>query len=100
LELPRMTAQAARMWNRLRPLLEPMNIAAYVAWLAIGSELWSGTPRGTGMIDAPLLWPVLIALHASFLALFVLRALIDAGLRQTRLLVAGQFVVALLVIAL
>ena len=88
------------MWNRLRPLLEPMNIAAYIAWLAIGSELWGTTPRGTGLVDAPMLWPVMIVLHASFLALFVLRAAAQPGIAMTRLLVAAQFAAALLLIAL
>ena len=63
------------MWTRLRPLLEPMNLAAYVAWLAIGSELWTHAASGTGLVDGPALRPVLLALHAAFLLLFVAREL-------------------------
>ncbi len=48
-----------------------MNLAAYGAWLAIGGELWSFAPNGTGLVAGPALWPLLIALHAAFLALFV-----------------------------
>ena len=27
------------MWKRLRPLFEPLNFAAYLAWAGTGSEL-------------------------------------------------------------
>lgn len=88
------------MWIRLKSLLDPMNIAAYVAWLAIGSELWASTPRGTGLIDPPLLWPVMMFLHGVFLVLFVWRAVGQRGMALTRSLVAGQFIAALALIAL
>ncbi len=88
------------MWNRLRPLLDPMNLAGYIAWGAIGSELWSNAPRGTGLIAEPGLWPVMLALHAAFIALFVLRQLLSASLPRVRAVVVGQLLIALALVAL
>src|SRR4249919_1527175 len=56
LERSAMRAQASGMWTRLRNLIEPMNVAAYVAWLAIGMEIWRSAPSGTGVIAEAWLW--------------------------------------------
>ena len=88
------------MWNRLRPLLEPMNLAAYIAWLAIGSEIWTSAPSATGLLEGVALWPLVITLHAGFLALFVLRELLFVRPLPAGLMVAGQLLLALLVLAL
>ena len=94
------------MWTRLRSLFEPMNVAAYVAWLAIGSELWGIPPKSNGLIDEPALWPVMVTLHAGFIALFMWRQLVSGttapvrSLPAGRALVAAQLLVALLLIAL
>jgi signal transduction histidine kinase len=94
------------MWTRLRSLLEPMNVAAYIAWLAIGSELWTIAPNSTGLIDSRALWPTIIALHAAFIALFMWRQLICGttapvrSLPAARALVAVQLLIALGLIAL
>jgi hypothetical protein len=61
------------MTKLLRQLLEPMNLAAYGAWGAIGVELWNSTPEGTGLVGDALLMPLLWSLHGAFLAVFVLR---------------------------
>jgi signal transduction histidine kinase len=92
--------QAADMWTRLRELLEPMNLAAYLAWLAIGSEVWSFAPNGTGLVDAPWLWPLVIALHAGFLVLFVLRQLLRCTPAQSVPMVLAQLLVGLVLVAL
>ena len=76
-----------------------MHLAAYIAWLAIGAELWSIAPRGTGVLAAAALWPAVIALHALFLLLFVLVSLAGEDFRKT-LLVAAQLGVALVLISL
>lgn len=88
------------MWNRLRPLLEPLNLAAYIAWLAIGSELLSSTPRSTGLIDAPALWPTLIAAHVAFLAVFMLRTVVRMDDRHGIGMVIAQLALAVGIIAL
>ena len=88
------------MRNRLRPLFDPMNIAAYIAWLAIGSELWSYPPSSTGVIGGPFLWPLLAALHTGFLVLFVSRQLLCQSLSAGRLSVLMQLATGLLMIAL
>jgi signal transduction histidine kinase len=87
------------MWNRLRPLLEPMNLAAYVAWAAIGSELWSHPPEATGALPPGWTWPALLVGHAVFLGLFLLRALGVGGERWLRPNVVAQVVVGLAMIA-
>ena len=56
------------MIRTLRQLLEPMNLAAYGAWGAIGVELWNGSPEGTGLVAQAQLMPLLWSLHALFLA--------------------------------
>jgi signal transduction histidine kinase len=88
------------MWTRLRSLLEPMNIAALIAWLAIGSELWNFSPKSTGLIDGAALWPIVIGLHALFLLLFVLRDVLSIVSLPARLLVLAQFAIVLLMVAL
>lgn len=88
------------MWTRLRPLLEPLNLAAYIAWLAIGSEIVTSTPRGTGLIDAPFLWPMLIAAHVSFLALFMLRSVLCLDEKRGIGLVIAQLVIAMGILVL
>lgn len=88
------------MWNRLRPFLEPMNLAAYIAWVAIGSEVWNVSANGTGVLPAAITWPAVICLHAAFLLLFLLRELTGDSPRWLRAAVAGQVLVALLAVAL
>jgi len=83
------------MPKRLRILLDPMNMAAYLAWAAVGSGLWLSRPRGTGLIDDVLLRPTAVALHAGFIAFFLLRQLRPWPGGAHRLLVALQTVVAL-----
>jgi len=53
------------------PLLDPLNLAAYLAWAVIGSVLWAHAPHPTGLAAPAIAWPAAIALHALFLLLFV-----------------------------
>jgi signal transduction histidine kinase len=100
LERGRAWGQAARMWTRLRPLLEPMNLAAYLAWLAIGSEIWLITPKGTGLVAAAWLWPLVVALHAGFIVVFVVRQLVPGSPAQKLAMVLAQLLIALVLVAL
>jgi hypothetical protein len=60
-------AQANAMWSILKKLFLPMNIAAYVAWAAIGVEIWFGTPRGTSIINETTVWLAATSLHFAYL---------------------------------
>jgi signal transduction histidine kinase len=88
------------MWTRLRNLLQPMNLAAYVAWIAIGSELWARPASGTGLVDGPLLYPLILVLHAAFLGLFLARQLLGPRGRPAAAAVFAQLLVALAIAAL
>ena len=55
----------------LQRLFQPLNVAAYLAWLAIGAALLSQSPRPTGVVAAAATLPCLLALHLLVLALFV-----------------------------
>lgn len=72
-----------------------MNLAAYVAWLAIGSELWTHAASGTGLVDGPALRPVLLGLHAAFLLLFVARELLCRSDASALAAVFAQLLVGL-----
>jgi signal transduction histidine kinase len=63
------------MASNLRRLLEPLNLAAYAAWGAIGAELWQAHPDPTGVLPAPGALLLASGLHAGFLLLFVARQL-------------------------
>ena len=88
------------MWTRLRPLLEPMNLAAYIAWLAIGSELWTQGISGTGLLHGPGLRVLVLALHAAFLVLFVLRQLLCRSEASSLAAVFAQLLVGLVLCTL
>ncbi len=87
------------MWNRLRPLIDPMNLAAYLAWLAIGLEIWNSAPRATGVLPEAWTWPAVVTLHAAVLALFMACQLSEWSPTQRRLLVWAQLVLALVMVA-
>ena len=86
--------------NRARRLLEPMNLAAYAAWAAIGIELWGTRPSGTGVLAEAAREPVQLALYFGFLALFIGRQLPELPRRGTVLAVLAQVAVALALAAL
>ncbi len=83
------------MWTRLRPLFEPMNLAAYLAWGAIGSLLWNGHAPANSPFALAHQWQWLVALHAAFLVLFVARELSSARPAWVRALILAQVLVAL-----
>ena len=88
------------MWTRLRHALEPMNLAAYLAWGAIGAELWVVAPRVADWISLDVAWPALVVGHALFLLLFVARALRLTGDGMTdRLAVVAQMAIGLAMLA-
>ena len=78
-----------------------MNLAAYLAWAAIGGQLIANAPQGTGLVAATNLLPALLVLHAGFMALFVGQQLLPPG-RERLVLAAvlGQAAIGLGMIAL
>jgi signal transduction histidine kinase len=99
LEPPVRTAQAAGMWPRLRSLIDPTNLAAYLAWAAIGLEIGTSTPDPTGVLPAAWTWPALVAMHVVVLALFLACRLRPWREAPQRALVWGQVLIALAMIA-
>jgi signal transduction histidine kinase len=77
-----------------------MNLAAVLAWAAIGSQLWSGRYHASGLVAADALRPALLGLHAAFLLLFALRELLAAHAGAVRAMVLAQMAVALALVAL
>jgi signal transduction histidine kinase len=83
----------------LRRLLQPLNLAAYLAWLAIGGALLSRTPNPTGWWPTPWVLPTLLALHGLVLALFV-GVQFTHGPARARALVFAQLAAALAMVAI
>ncbi len=54
-----------------------MNIAAYIAWAAIGAELWFNEIRSTGLAPADLLVATILSLHIAYLVCFVVCTVIE-----------------------
>jgi signal transduction histidine kinase len=87
--------QAIDMWSLLKKLFVPMNIAAYIAWAAVGSELWLREPRSTGLLDENVLGYAAIALHGLFLLCFVSCVLTDSKKPLAKVLALSLVLVAL-----
>jgi signal transduction histidine kinase len=87
------------MWNRLRPVFEPLNFAAYLAWAGTGSELWLGPVESTGLVPDASAASVAFALHGLYLLLFVGGQLLPKHTRAPRLLLWLQLATALALIA-
>ncbi|MEO6172399.1 MAG: histidine kinase [Arenimonas sp.] len=83
------------MLELLKRLFAPMNIAAYVAWTAIGTEVWLREPHGTGIINEGSLAPVVTILHILFLIVFVSCTVWDKYRLRAQLLSLGLVLVAL-----
>ena len=95
LEVRAPAGQAGGMGQVLRRLLEPMNLAAYVAWGAIAVELWGTHPSGTGVLPPGALMPALVGLHLGFMAIFIGRQLLALPERAATAAVFAQLAVAL-----
>jgi signal transduction histidine kinase len=84
-------AQANAMWSILKKLFLPMNIAAYVAWAAIGVEIWFGTPRGTSIINETTVWLAATSLHFAYLLCFIACLFCDTKERKMSFALAMMF---------
>lgn len=83
------------MWELLRKIFAPMNIAAYIAWLAVGSELWFDDINGTGVLPDKTLWATILLLHLGYLVCFVVCTVLEKNAFRQR-----AFAVLLVLIAL
>jgi signal transduction histidine kinase len=87
------------MWKRLRPLFEPMNIAAYLAWAGTGSEMWLGRVESTGLFPDALASSLALGLHGLYLLLFLTCQLLPQNSRWRHLVLWPQLATALSLIA-
>ncbi len=83
------------MIELLKRLFAPMNIAAYIAWVAIGAEVWLREPNGTGIVDEGLLQPVVMLLHLLFLVVFISCTVFDKNRFRAQLLSIALVLIAL-----
>jgi signal transduction histidine kinase len=87
------------MWKRLRPLFDPLNFAAYLAWAGTGSEMWLGRIESTGLVPDALASAVILGLHGLYLLLFVGCQLLPENSRAPRVMLWLQWLTALALIA-
>jgi signal transduction histidine kinase len=95
-----LTSQAVAMMELFKKLFAPMNFAAYIAWAAIGAEIWLGEPETTGLISTALLGPATVFLHAAFLACFLSCVLASQQSLRSHLLGIFLVLIALMMCAI
>ena len=83
----------------LHRLFQPLNLAAYLAWLAIGAAVLSHAPHPTGLVADAWTRPLLLSLHGAVLALFVAVQWARSE-RQALALVLAQLGCALAMVAI
>lgn len=83
------------MMELLKRLFAPMNIAAYIAWVAIGTEIWLREPQGTGIIGDALLPFAVMSLHVLYLVIFISCTIFEKDRLRAQLLAMSLVVVAL-----
>jgi signal transduction histidine kinase len=89
--------QAVAMWEFLKKCFTPMNVAAYIAWLAIGLEFWFDSIKSTGLIPADMLVATTITLHGAYLICFILCTLIQKNKPVRQILALAMVLTALLI---
>jgi signal transduction histidine kinase len=87
--------QAVAMLEFIKKLFTPMNIAAYIAWLAIGLEFWFTDIKSTGLIPFHTLGVTTIGLHTAYLICFVVCTLIQKNNRLQQTLALSLPLIAL-----
>jgi signal transduction histidine kinase len=83
------------MWELLKKLFTPMNIAAYVAWVAIGSEIWFDDLNSTGLVSAEILRVLTVSLHIAYLVCFVACTVIEKNDLRQKILALALVAIAL-----
>lgn len=83
------------MWELLKKLFTPMNIAAYVAWVAIGGEIWFDDLNSTGLVPADLLLASTVTLHLAYLICFIFCTVFEKDALRQKMLALFLVVIAL-----
>jgi len=83
------------MMELIKRLFAPMNIAAYIAWVAIGTEIWLREANGTGVISDAWLHPVVMLLHLLFLVIFIGCTVFEKDRFRTQIMAMSLVLVAL-----
>jgi signal transduction histidine kinase len=83
------------MWELLKKLFTPMNIAAYVAWVAIGGEIWFDDLNSTGLVPAEILGATTVTLHIAYLVCFVVCTVIEKNNLRQKILALVLVAIAL-----
>ena len=79
----------------LKKVFSPMNFAAYIAWAAIGSEIWFNDLNGTGVVPSSMLGPITNTLHIAYLVCFVLCTVVVKNELRQKILAIGLVLIAL-----
>lgn len=83
------------MWELLKKLFTPMNIAAYAAWVAIGGEIWFDNLNGTGLVPDDMLVTTTVALHIAYLLCFIFCTSIEKNDLRQKILALALVLIAL-----
>ncbi len=83
------------MLDFLKKLFTPMNFAAYVAWAAIGGEIWFDNLHGTGVVATSVLSATTVGLHLAYLICFVICTVIDKNDLRQKVLAISLVMLAL-----
>lgn len=83
------------MWELLKKMFTPMNIAAYVAWVAIGGEIWFDDLNSTGFVPAEILRATTVTLHIAYLFCFVACTVIEKNDLRQKILALALVAIAL-----
>ncbi len=83
----------------MKKVFAPMNFAAYVAWAAIGSEIWFEDLNSTGVVPASMLGALTVSLHIAYLLCFVVCTVIERNELRQKLLAIVLVVIALAICA-
>ena len=72
-----------------------MNIAAYVAWVAVGSELWFADINSTGLIPVNFVAATAITLHGVYLICFIVCTTVEKNNLRQQILALTLVAIAL-----
>ena len=94
-----LTGQAVAMIELLKRLFVPINIAAYIAWVAVGSELWFADIKSTGLIPVNFVDATAITLHGVYLIFFIVCTTIEKNNLRQQILALALVAIALSICA-
>ena len=81
-------------------LINPLNIAAYIAWAVIGYSVLQSTGSSSGLVPEPWFLPVAMSLHGLFMACFLGCQLLPRSERTSAISALLQLLIGLLLTAM